>query len=55
MEEIFQPTVEAMNAEGRPFKGCLYFGLMLTKDGPKGHRVQLPFWRPGNPGWCCLA
>ena len=35
MEEIFQPTVEAMNAEGRPFKGCLYFGLMLTKDGPK--------------------
>ena len=35
MEEIFQPTVEAMNAEGRPFKGCLYFGLMLTKGGPK--------------------
>lgn len=35
MEEIFQPTVEAMKAEGRPFKGCLYFGLMLTPDGPK--------------------
>ena len=35
MKEIFLPTVRAMAAEGRPFKGCLYFGLMLTKDGPK--------------------
>lgn len=35
METIFLPTMHAMNAEGRPFKGCLYFGLMLTKDGPK--------------------
>ena len=35
MQEIFLPTVAAMNAEGRTFKGCLYFGLMLTKDGPK--------------------
>ena len=35
MEQIFLPTMEAMNAEGRPFKGCLYFGLMLTQDGPK--------------------
>lgn len=35
MEKIFIPTVEAMNAEGRPFKGCLYFGLMLTPKGPK--------------------
>ena len=35
MEQIFLPTVQAMNAEGRPFKGCLYFGLMLTQDGPK--------------------
>ena len=35
MEKIFQPTVAAMNAEGRPFKGCLYFGLMLTSQGPK--------------------
>ena len=35
MEQIFLPTMEAMNAEGRPFKGCLYFGLMLTPDGPK--------------------
>lgn len=35
MERIFLPTVRAMRAEGRPFKGCLYFGLMLTKYGPK--------------------
>ncbi|WP_411677529.1 phosphoribosylamine--glycine ligase [Caproicibacter sp.] len=35
MKEIFLPTVRAMNEEGRPFKGCLYFGLMLTPDGPK--------------------
>ncbi len=35
METIFLPTIHAMNQEGRPFSGCLYFGLMLTKDGPK--------------------
>ncbi len=35
MERIFLPTVEAMNREGRTFKGCLYFGLMLTGDGPR--------------------
>ncbi|MDR3551910.1 MAG: phosphoribosylamine--glycine ligase [Clostridia bacterium] len=35
MKTIFMPTVTAMNAEGRAFSGCLYFGLMLTKDGPK--------------------
>ena len=35
MEKIFKPTIAAMLSEGRPFKGCLYFGLMLTKDGPK--------------------
>ena len=35
MERIFLPTVRAMEKEGFPFKGCLYFGLMLTKDGPK--------------------
>ena len=34
MKTIFLPTVEAMNREGRPFKGCLYFGLMLTPKGP---------------------
>lgn len=35
MKTIFLPTMEAMNAEGRTFKGCLYFGLMLTPEGPK--------------------
>lgn len=35
IEKIFLPTIEALNKEGRTFKGCLYFGLMLTKDGPK--------------------
>ena len=35
METIFQPTVDAMAAEGRPFQGVLYFGLMLTPQGPK--------------------
>ena len=35
MKEIFLPTVNAMNAEGRTFRGCLYFGLMLTPNGPK--------------------
>lgn len=35
MKEIFLPTMAAMKAEGRPFKGCLYFGLMLTPKGPK--------------------
>ena len=34
MEEIFLPTIRAMQAEGCPFKGCLYFGLMLTEKGP---------------------
>ena len=35
MKEIFLPTMAAMKAEGCPFSGCLYFGLILTKDGPK--------------------
>ena len=35
MEKIYLPTINAMNAEGRTFKGCLYFGLMLTPNGPK--------------------
>lgn len=34
MKEIFLPTIKAMSQAGRPFKGCLYFGLMLTDDGP---------------------
>ena len=46
MEEIFLPTVRAMNAEGRPFKGCLYFGLMLTKDGPKVIEYNCRFGDP---------
>ncbi len=35
VDTIIRPTVEAMAKEGRPFQGCLYFGLMLTPDGPK--------------------
>lgn len=35
VKEIFQPTIAAMKAEGRPFKGVIYFGLMLTPEGPK--------------------
>ncbi len=35
MAEIFLPTVRAMAREGRPFKGCLFFGLILTKEGPR--------------------
>ena len=46
MEEIFLPTVRAMNAEGRPFRGCLYFGLMLTKDGPKVIEYNCRFGDP---------
>ena len=34
MEKIFMPTVLGMKEEGRPFRGCLYFGLMITKNGP---------------------
>ena len=46
MEKIFLPTVKAMNAEGRTFKGCLYFGLMLTKDGPKVIEYNCRFGDP---------
>ena len=46
MKEIFLPTVEAMNAEGRTFKGCLYFGLMITKDGPKVIEYNCRFGDP---------
>ena len=44
MQEIFLPTIAAMNAEGRTFRGCLYF-----------HRVQLPLRRPGDPGGAAAA
>ncbi len=46
MERIFLPTVNAMRAEGRTFKGCLYFGLMLTKDGPKVIEYNCRFGDP---------
>ena len=46
MEKIFLPTVKAMNAEGRTFKGCLYFGLMITKDGPKVIEYNCRFGDP---------
>ena len=46
METIFLPTVRAMQAEGRPFKGCLYFGLMLTPKGPKVIEYNCRFGDP---------
>ncbi len=46
MEMIFLPTVKAMNAEGREFRGCLYFGLMLTRDGPKVIEYNCRFGDP---------
>ena len=46
MEEIFLPTIAAMNAEGRTFTGCLYFGLMLTPNGPKVIEYNCRFGDP---------
>ncbi len=46
MEKIFLPTVNAMNAEGRTFKGCLYFGLMITQKGPKVIEYNCRFGDP---------
>ena len=46
MEEIFLPTMRAMNAEGRTFRGCLYFGLMITPDGPKVIEYNCRFGDP---------
>ena len=46
MEKIFMPTVRAMNAEGSKFKGCLYFGLMLTKGGPRVIEYNCRFGDP---------
>ena len=46
MAEIFLPTIAAMNAEGRTFKGCLYFGLMITPDGPKVIEYNCRFGDP---------
>ncbi len=45
-ETIFEPTIKAMSAEGRPFKGCLYFGLMLTPKGPKVIEYNARFGDP---------
>ncbi|MBR5135327.1 MAG: phosphoribosylamine--glycine ligase [Clostridia bacterium] len=46
METIFLPTIDAMNQEGRPFAGCLYFGLMLTPNGPKVIEYNCRFGDP---------
>lgn len=46
MDEIFLPTIKAMNAEGRQFRGCLYFGLMITRDGPKVIEYNCRFGDP---------
>jgi phosphoribosylamine--glycine ligase len=46
MNEIFKPTVDAMNSEGRTFRGCLYFGLMLTDKGPRVIEYNCRFGDP---------
>ncbi len=46
MQEIFLPTIEAMNKEGCPFRGCLYFGLILTADGPRVIEYNCRFGDP---------
>ena len=46
MKEIFIPTMNAMNSEGRTFRGCLYFGLMLTPNGPKVIEYNCRFGDP---------
>ncbi len=46
MKKIFLPTINAMKSEGRPFKGCLYFGLMLTPDGAKVIEYNCRFGDP---------
>jgi len=46
MKKIFIPTIDAMNKEGRTFKGCLYFGLMLTPKGPKVIEYNCRFGDP---------
>ena len=45
-KEIFQPTIDAMRAEGREYKGVLFFGLMLTEDGPKTLEYNCRFGDP---------
>lgn len=55
MKTIFLPTMEAMNKEGRTFKGCLYFGLMLTPNGPKVIEYNCRFGDPETPGSSAFA
>ena len=50
MDTIFLPTVKALNAEGRTFQGVIYFGMMLTPEGPQGGGVQRPVRRSRVPG-----
>ena len=52
MDTIFLPTINAMKAEGRPFKGCLYYGLMLTPNGPRSSSITAASAIP-RPRWCC--
>ena len=46
MKTIFLPTIDAMNKEGRTFKGCLYFGVMITEKGPKVIEYNCRFGDP---------
>jgi phosphoribosylamine---glycine ligase len=48
--EIVRPTVAGLRRDGLPYRGFLYFGLMLTPDRPAGDRIQLPLRRPRVPG-----
>jgi hypothetical protein len=47
---IVQPVLKGMKAEGNPFRGFLYCGLMLTPDGPEGDRIQRQVWRSRSAG-----
>ena len=52
-KHIYQATVDAMRAEGRPFKGIIFFGLMLTEDGPKVLEYNARFGDPRKHRWYC--
>ena len=45
LREIVRPVLDGLIREGSPYRGLLYCGLMLTADGPEGHRVQRAIWR----------
>ena len=55
LEKVLQPTADAMVAEGCPFEGVLYGGLMKTPAGDQGHRIQRPFRRSRDQRSCCHA